>query len=314
MFSHGELLDNRKIEPFDRKLHKDYVPIIMYGTQSYMTVHTLIIFYYILYTKNFGSSFLQELVLALKEHPTFYAELYTVRDTSNVNQIAVRHLFNINLSDRKFFPQNQFRLFVRSDPVRQPLDVFLSTNQEMVAGKINLAANDLKPFVDRNVASLGPLFDNLPYNLIGSVPMFYNRKKPKLQYGKKEDAVGFLYPFGLYKTNSVVNLDFQKYYQGRLSHLVKEIVQSTHEKSLTRHPKRINIGGIFVFCCKASLFKILRNLELPQEQAIEMDAFHLQQQEGRVRNHLKTIETKRRQRMRKKKQFGLADTNFGIQN
>jgi len=47
IFSHGQLLDNKKLDPVDRKLNNEYIPIIMFGTQSHITQHGFTLFYYI---------------------------------------------------------------------------------------------------------------------------------------------------------------------------------------------------------------------------------------------------------------------------
>ena len=45
IFSHGQLLDNKKISSVDRKLGDNCVPIIMFGTQSYFTLNSFTLFY-----------------------------------------------------------------------------------------------------------------------------------------------------------------------------------------------------------------------------------------------------------------------------
>lgn len=136
--SHGVLLDNKKLDPIDRKLHETYIPIIMFGTQTLVTQNSFTLSYYILFTKKYGVHFLNELVYALKEHPRDYIRLYHVRDSQNPYQIAVRYLFDINSVEIQNFPQNKFRVFVNRDPLRQPLDIFLTSNREMVVGKITV--------------------------------------------------------------------------------------------------------------------------------------------------------------------------------
>jgi hypothetical protein len=298
----------------------------------------LTLFYYIIFTKNYGSNFLKELVDALKKHPQYYAKLYQVQDTDNIYQKAVRFLFDINLVDIKTFPANKFRLFIKRDNIRQPLDIFLDSKDEMVVGKTNLFVDYTKPLVDKKVTNLDPIFNYIQMNKIASIPMMHNIKKSKFQYGKQEDAVSLVYPYGLYKTSHLSNFEFPKYVKGRFSQLTKEIIETAKQKNqrkLTfRNPTFHKIGAIFVFSCKASPFKTIRNFELPQQQhgdaipktptstlfkiklnentnKFEMrpfpnPEFALYEHEAKISKHLENIEKKRKQRKqgkRKKRKF-----------
>ena len=334
IFSHGQLLDNKKLDPVDRKLNNEYIPIIMFGTQSHITQHGFTLFYYILFTKNYGINFLNELVHALKEHPQHYAKLYQVGDSENIYQKAVRYLFDINLKELETFPQNKFRVFVRGDLIRQPLDIFLNTNGEMVVGKINQIDEYTKSLVDRQVNRLDPMFDYIDNNRIGSIPMLHKIKKSKIQYGKSQDAIGFVYPYGLYKTTHLSNFEFQDYHQNRLSQLTKKLIETAEIKNkrklMFRNPTFHEIGAIIIFSCKTPLSKTIRNFEFPQQQQSQ-DLFNtppivsttlklffdektnkfvarsvptletiLYKHEKETIKHLKNIEKKRKERKQKK--------------
>ena len=268
--SHGVLLDNKKLDPIDRKLHETYIPIIMFGTQSMVTQNSFTLSYYILFTKKYGVHFLSELVYALKEHPREYTRLYQVRESKNIYQIAVRYLFDINSVEIQNLPQNRFRVFVNRDLIRQPLDVFLTSNNEMVVGKIKVHDDYSKSLVDRKVNRLDPMFSYFKDNKVGSIPMFHKIKKSKSQYGKTENVIGFVYPFGLYKTSHLSTFEFQKSYTNRLSELTRELIRSTtiknQRKESFRHPTFHDIGAFFIFSCKSPSSKTIRNFQLPQEQ------------------------------------------------
>jgi hypothetical protein len=331
IFSHGELLDNKKLNPFDRKFNDEFIPIIMFGTQSCLTLNSLTLFYYIIFTKNYGIHFLKELVDALKQYPQYYAKSYQVKDETNIYQKAVRFLFDINLVDMKTFPANKFRLFIKGDAIRQPLDVFLDSNNEMVIGKTNLFVDYTKPLVDKKNARLDPIFKHVEYNKIVSVPMMNKITYSKSQYGKNENAIGLVYPYGLYKTTSLSTLEFQKGNENRLSQLTKEIIQTNtlknKRKSTFRNPTLHEIGAIFVFSCKVSCSKQIRNFELPQQQqtgtkipsstlfkigmnkntnkmemrSIPNPEYILYEHQEKISNHLKDIEKKRKERNQRKK-------------
>jgi hypothetical protein len=330
IFSHGQLLDNKKIKPVDRKLGDNYVPIIMFGTQSNFTLNSFTLFYHVIFTKNFGIHFLKELVDALKQYPQNYAKLYQVQDPTNIYQKAVRFLFDINLIDLRLFPPNKYRLFLKSDSVRQPLDVFLDSNDEMEIGKSNMLMDYTKPLVDKEAARLDPIFNYIENNQIVSIPMLHKIKTSKCLYGKAEDTIGLIFPYGLYKTTARSPLEFQQYVKNRFSELTKKIMQTTIQKNqrkLTfRNPTFHEIGGIFVFSCKVSFYKNIRNFQLPQQQtntsvkapssmlfkasmneetkkfemrSIPNPEFEMYQHERIVSEHLENIEKKRKQRKQK---------------
>lgn len=268
--SHGVLLDNKKLDPIDRKLDETYIPIIMFGTQSMVTQNSFTLSYYILFTKKYGVHFLNELVHALREHPRDYIRLYQVRDSQNPYQTAVRYLFDINSVEIQNFPQNRFRVFVNRDPVRQPLDVFLTSNHEMVVGKITVHDEYSKALADRQVPRLDPMFSYFKEDKVGSIPMFRTIRKSKSQYGRTENVIGLVYPFGLYKTTHLSTFEFQKFYTNRLSELTRELIQSTtmknQRKEAFRHPTLHQIGAFFTFSCKSPSSKTIRNFQYPQEQ------------------------------------------------
>lgn len=332
IFSHGQLLDNKKINSVDRKLGDNCVPIIMFGTQSYFTLNSFTLFYHIIFTKKFGIHFLKELVDALKEYPQSYAKSYQVQDPTNIYQKAVRFLFDINQIDSNLFPPNKYRIFLKNDAIRQPLDVFLDSNDEIEIGKSNMLIDYTKPLVDKEVAKLDPIFNYIKNNQIVSTPMLHKIKSSKCLYGKEEKTVGVVFPYGLYKTTARSTLEFQKYIKNRFSELTKEIVETTKQKNqrkLTfRNPTFHEIGGIFVFSCKVSFDKKIRNFQLPQQQhantrvkapssiifkatvnkdtkkfemrSIPNPEYIMYQHEGKVSTHLKNIEKKRKQRKQKK--------------
>lgn len=335
--SHGVLLDNKKIDPIDRKLNEMYTPIIMFGTQSMATQNSFTLSYYILFTKKYGVSFLNELASALKEHPREYIRLYQVRDSNNAYQVAVRYLFDINSVEIQKFPQNKFRVFLSGDPVRQPLDVFLTSSHEMVVGKMKVNDDYSKTLVDRQVNRLDPMFSYFKDDKVGSIPMFHTIKKSKSQYGKTENVIGLVYPFGLYKTSHLSTFEFQKFYTSRLSELTRELSQITttknQRKQAFRHPTFHHIGAFFVFSCKSPLSKTIRNFQYPEEQYgnqgkvvtppsvlasiklvfdPETNKFHVRSvptlgalvydTETKSMQHLRMIQNKRKQRMEKKKQ------------
>ena len=189
-----------------------------------------------------------------------------------------------------------------------------------------------KPLVDKEVAKLDPIFNYIKNNQIVSTPMLEKIKSSKCLYGKEENTVGLLFPYGLYKTTTRSTLEFQKYIKNRFSELTKEIVESTKQKNqrkLTfRNPTFHEIGGIFVFSCKVSFDKTIRNFQLPQQQqastsvkapssilfkatmnkdtkkfemrSIPNPEYIMYQHEGKVSTHLKNIEKKRKQRKQKK--------------
>lgn len=267
IFSHG-MVDNKKLKPVHRKLNNNFIPIIMFGTQTYSTAHGMTLFYYILFTKNLGIPFLDELTNAIMEYPVQYAKRYFISDEGDIYQKAVKFLFTINLIEREVFPQNRFELFIQEDIIRQPLDVSLFSNYEMVVGTTDIIPNFLDSVIDKNTKKLDKFFDYIPDNIVFSTKMNRELKKINFKYDKKEKKLGIIYPYGLYRTNNISNLKFQKPIENSLSKIMKDIIDFTKEqnqrKQIFKHPKFINIGAVFVFCCKNSIKKI-QNLQFPQE-------------------------------------------------
>ena len=240
-------------------------------------------------------------------------------------------MFDVNLIDLRLFPPNKYRLFLKNDSIRQPLDVFLDSNDEMEIGKSNMLLDYTKPLVDKEVARLDPIFNYIKENQIVSIPMEHKIKNSKCVYGKNENAVGLIFPFGLYKTTTRSTLEFEKYVKDRFSKLTKEIVESTklknQRKRTFRNPIFHEIGGIFVFSCKVSFDKTIRNFQLPQQQtnstdkapfsilfkaamnektkkfemrSIENPEFIMYEHEKKISKHLKNIEKKRKERKKRK--------------
>lgn len=266
---HGVVEDNKKLRPYDRKLDHNLIPIIMFGTQLYPTINQMTLFYYIIFTKSLGVHFLEELTHALIRFPVQYASKYSITDETSIYQKAVKFLFDINLVERKVFPQNRFELFIQEDIVRQPLDILLSSNDEMVVGTTDIIPNFLESLVDKKVTKLNTTFDHAPTNIVYSTKMIRGSTRVKFEYEKKENKLGLLYPYGLYKTNNISNLTFQKTIENRLSVTMKDIIDFTKQQNqkkqqMFKHPKTVSIGAIFVFCCKVSM-KRIQNLQFPQE-------------------------------------------------
>jgi hypothetical protein len=262
--------NNKKLRPYDRQLDHNLIPIIMFGTQLYPTVHGMTLFYYIIFTKSFGVYFLEELTRALIRYPVQYASKYSITDETNIYQRAVKIIFDINLIDKEIFPQNRFELFIQEDIVRQPLDILLSSNHEMVVGTTDVIPDFLSSLVDKKVTKLNKMFDYAPTNIIYSTRMIRGTTKIRFEHEKTENKIGLVYPYGLYKTNNISNLTFQKPIESRLSKTIKDIIHSTKEQNqkkqqMFKHPKTVTIGAIFVFCCKVSNKKI-QNLQFPQEE------------------------------------------------
>lgn len=269
LMCHGMVEDNRKLRPCHRKLDNTLIPIIMFGTQSYPTLNSMTLFYYIIFSKSLGVYFLKELTDALISYPVQYANRYSIIDETNIYQKAVKFLFDINLIERKNFPQNRFELFIQEDIVRQPLDVLLFSNDEMVVGTTDIIPNFLESLIDKKVTKLNTTFDHAPTNIVYSTKMIRGSTRVKFEYENKENKLGLLYPYGMYKTNNISNLTFQKPMENRLSDVLEDIIQFTKQqnqkkKQMFRHPKTVTIGAIFVFCCKVSTRRI-QNLQFPQE-------------------------------------------------
>lgn len=335
IFSHGALFDNKKLKPIHRKLDGNFIPIIMFGTQTYPTVHGITLFYYVIFTKNYGSLFLSELLDALIEYPVQYCKRYKVNDETNIYQKAVKFLFDINLIEMDIFPQNRFRLFLQEDPIRQPLDVFLSCNREMVVGKTNIIPELLDSSIYKKVSKLNDIFHTFPDNLVFSKKMTFQRKNIKLEFDKQNKVVGLLYPYGTYRTNSTSNLKLEDFHEKRLSKILKEVIEKTmkenNKKLIFKHPKFNIIKGVFIFCCKMELKKKVKNFEFPENkrQSISYDSLLLSkptklffnpdtkkfeikkekdkekfiQYQKKIEEKLKEIQEKRQKRKKKKNIF-----------
>lgn len=266
---HGMVEDNKKLRPCHRKLDNTLIPIIMFGTQSYPTLNSMTLFYYTIFAKSFGVYFLEELTHALIRYPVQYASKYSITEETNIYQKAVKYLFDINLVERKNFPQNRFELFIQEDIVRQPLDVLLSSNHETAIGTTNIIPYFLESFVDKKVNKLNHMFDHAPTNIVYSTRMARGTTRIKFEYENTENRIGLIYPYGLYKTNNISNLTLQKPIENRLSHILREVIdftktQNQKKQQMFKHPKTVTIGAIFIFCCKISMKKI-QNLQFPQE-------------------------------------------------
>lgn len=253
IFAHGHIVDNKKLQPVVRRLNKHFVPYIHFGTQEYMTLVSDTVTTFILLTKVFGKPFLEEVVQALLKHPVRYADLYSISDDKNVYQHAVKKLFDINLIEKTFFPQNRFKVFTSKDIISQPLDICLDSHNEMVLAKYK-NANYYENFVDNKVSELYPMFQNVlnanPFSCNMTTPL----KEILIQYATKSNTVGLIFPLGLYTTNKNHHLQFKKYVNHRLSHIVKietdKIKTKNENKKNFKNPTFVDIGAFFVFSCK----------------------------------------------------------------
>ena len=270
IFSHGVLMDNKKLRPIERTIENNSIPIIMFGTQSFFTVNSLTIFYYLFFTKHYGSPFLQEFLSALLQHPVHHLKKYILPDNPTMFQKAVRYLFDMNEKEQQYFPQNKFKVFVSKDVVRQPMDIYLDGKNEMVVGKVQHIPKELENSVEKKVKRLDPIFDSIPPGMMGSIPMMKRTKKMKFQFGKTDESLGFIYPYGLYKTNHLHNLHFENYVNGRLSqittNLIQKIVSKNEQKQMYKHPKFLEIGALFVFSCKNQRYENIKNVQFAQQQ------------------------------------------------
>lgn len=256
IFAHGHIMDNKKLQPVVRRLNKHFVPYIHFGTQGYMTLISETATSFVLLTEIFGEPFLKEFIDALLKYPVRYAELYKISDAENVYQNAVKKLFDINLIERDFFPQNRFKVFTNDDVVSQPLDICLNSNNEMLVTKYK-NANYYKNHVNNKVSKLSPVFyDSFLQKYTGaSCNMPSPLKEILIQYVTKSNELGLIFPYGLYTTNKNHNLKFKRYVNDRLSDILTEEtsiikLKNNEKKEKFKNPTFIDVGAIFVFSCK----------------------------------------------------------------